>query len=46
MLRADKCEYRLDVDGRSGYGRELSHTGIQEFANKKLLRTASINAPA
>jgi succinate-semialdehyde dehydrogenase/glutarate-semialdehyde dehydrogenase len=30
----------------SGYGRELSHLGIQEFVNKKLVRTASINAPA
>jgi succinate-semialdehyde dehydrogenase / glutarate-semialdehyde dehydrogenase len=30
----------------SGYGRELSSMGIQEFVNKKLVRTASINAPA
>ena len=30
----------------SGYGRELSSLGIQEFVNKKLVRTASINAPA
>nr|WP_198984568.1 NAD-dependent succinate-semialdehyde dehydrogenase [Herbaspirillum sp. ASV7] len=30
----------------SGYGRELSSTGIQEFVNKKLVRTASIDAPA
>jgi len=30
----------------SGYGRELSHLGIQEFVNKKLVRTASIHAPA
>ena len=30
----------------SGYGRELSSLGIQEFVNKKLVRVASINAPA
>ena len=30
----------------SGYGRELSSLGIQEFVNKKLIRVASINAPA
>ncbi len=30
----------------SGYGRELSSMGIQEFVNKKLLRIVSIDAPA
>jgi succinate-semialdehyde dehydrogenase/glutarate-semialdehyde dehydrogenase len=30
----------------SGYGRELSRMGIQEFENKKLVRGASINAHA
>jgi succinate-semialdehyde dehydrogenase/glutarate-semialdehyde dehydrogenase len=30
----------------SGYGRELSSVGIQEFVNKKLVRVASIDAPA
>ncbi len=30
----------------SGYGRELSSSGIQEFVNKKLVRTSSIDAPA
>jgi succinate-semialdehyde dehydrogenase / glutarate-semialdehyde dehydrogenase len=30
----------------SGYGRELSSMGIQEFVNKKLLRVAPIDAPA
>ena len=30
----------------SGYGRELSKMGIQEFVNKKLVRTESIDAPA
>jgi succinate-semialdehyde dehydrogenase / glutarate-semialdehyde dehydrogenase len=30
----------------SGYGRELSSLGIQEFVNKKLVRTASVNDPA
>jgi succinate-semialdehyde dehydrogenase/glutarate-semialdehyde dehydrogenase len=29
----------------SGYGRELSNAGIQEFVNKKLVRVASIDAP-
>jgi succinate-semialdehyde dehydrogenase/glutarate-semialdehyde dehydrogenase len=30
----------------SGYGRELSSMGIQEFMNKKLVRVAAIDAPA
>jgi len=30
----------------SGYGRELSSIGIQEFVNKKLVRVTSIDAPA
>ena len=30
----------------SGYGRELSSLGIQEFVNKKLVRVADIHAPA
>ncbi|MHB8703603.1 MAG: NAD-dependent succinate-semialdehyde dehydrogenase [Candidatus Tyrphobacter sp.] len=30
----------------SGYGRELSSLGIQEFMNKKLVRVASVDAPA
>jgi len=30
----------------SGYGRELSSLGIQEFVNKKLIRVAAIDAPA
>jgi succinate-semialdehyde dehydrogenase / glutarate-semialdehyde dehydrogenase len=29
----------------SGYGRELARLGIQEFVNKKLVRTQSIDAP-
>jgi len=30
----------------SGYGRELSSMGIQEFVNKKLVRVAAISDPA
>lgn len=30
----------------SGYGRELSGLGIQEFVNKKLVRVADIHSPA
>ena len=30
----------------SGYGRELSSSGIQEFVNKKLVRVESIDAAA
>ena len=31
---------------QSGYGRELSSLGIQEFVNKKLVRTAALGDPA
>jgi succinate-semialdehyde dehydrogenase/glutarate-semialdehyde dehydrogenase len=30
---------------RSGYGRELSYLGIEEFLNKKLIRVTDVNAP-
>lgn len=30
----------------SGYGRELSNVGIQEFVNRKLIRVTPIDAPA
>jgi acyl-CoA reductase-like NAD-dependent aldehyde dehydrogenase len=30
---------------RSGYGRELSKAGIQEFVNKKLVRVSKVTDP-
>jgi succinate-semialdehyde dehydrogenase/glutarate-semialdehyde dehydrogenase len=34
----------VKIPKNSGYGRELSSMGIQEFMNKKLVRVASIDA--
>jgi succinate-semialdehyde dehydrogenase/glutarate-semialdehyde dehydrogenase len=31
---------------RSGYGRELSYLGIEEFVNRKLVRVTDVDAPA
>jgi hypothetical protein len=49
-LISQACPHRIRIAVRrlpdSGYGYELFSTGIQEFVNKKLVRVASIDAPA
>lgn len=46
-LEAEADAYWASAASRdSSYGREHSSMGIQEFVNKKLVRVASIDAPA
>jgi succinate-semialdehyde dehydrogenase/glutarate-semialdehyde dehydrogenase len=42
---AEAAELPFGGMKHSGYGRETGDKGIQQFVNKRLVRTVSMNAP-